>query len=178
MTTNYDDALERAFETQARRSTSYYAAYAGSRAIRPRPPRRQAGAGSEDVSWLRARRANGAAEDPRRGRPRSRAGRQLRHHRGPLHRLRRADECLQPDPSRADGEDALEPLPLPRLRDARLEPPRHSPPHLVAADAHVHVVGDPEGAGPSRREFWDRHGVDIVDVSLDEWVEGMEARFS
>ena len=155
VTTNYDDALERAFAAAGEPIDVVYYAAARERAgaVRPRPSRRQAHADPQAPTTAVSRSASGRCSSRSTARstaPTSR--RQLRDHRGPLHRLRRADERLQADPSRTDGEDEHEPLPLPRLRDARLEPARDPAPHLVAADAHVQVVGDPEGAGPDRRE--------------------------
>src|SRR5262249_49486648 len=46
-----------------------------------------------------------------------------------------------PRAGRARREAATEPLPLPRLRHARLEPAGHPPPHLGRAGPQVQVVG-------------------------------------
>src|SRR5262249_55934636 len=67
---------------------------------------------------------------------------QLRHHRGPLHRVPGADRPGQPRSGHACRAPPPEPLPLPRLRHARLEPPRDPAPDLGRAEAEVQVVGD------------------------------------
>ena len=79
-------------------------------------------------------------------RDRRRAG-QLRHHRGPLHRLPRARDISQLSRSRSRAA-AQQQLPVPRLRPARLEPARDPPPDLGRAGARPQVVGDPARARP------------------------------
>ena len=66
---------------------------------------------------------------------------QLRDHGGSLHRLPGAHGSRQPRPGHARCEAAPQPLPLPRLRHARLEPARDPAPHLGRAEAEVQVVG-------------------------------------
>ena len=86
------------------------------------------------------------------------------------------DEPLQAHPGPPHGQDADEPLPLPRLRDARLEPSRHPPPHLVGADAALRLVG-----GPARARARSTAASGIVTASrsstlaLETWVDTMRA---
>ena len=125
---------------------------------------------SESVRRPVARAADDHPEDPRRGesRGRRRRGRQLRHHRGSLHRLPDAHRPGESHPGDAHGEAAEEPLPVPRLRPARLESARDPPSHRRRAAAQLQVVGDPAQLRPtSISEFWGRRDVDILDIDLD-----------
>ena len=63
--------------------------------------------------------------------------RQLRDHRGPLHRVPRAARDISNLVPVTLARDATEPLPLPRLQPARLEPARDPPPHLGRAAVAV-----------------------------------------
>ena len=45
--------------------------------------------------------------------------------------------------------------------------------------AEVEVVGDPDGPRRrSTRSFWEKRGVDILDVELETYVDGLAARFA
>ena len=72
-------------------------------------------------------------------------------------------------PVDAGRQAAPEPLPVPRLQPARLEPARHPAPHLGRAGAAATSPGpiqlDPK---PLDEEFWRRRDVEILDVPLDE----------
>ena len=98
-----------------------------------------------------ARAPDDPAQAARRRRPAPRAGvGELRHHRGRLHRLPRSLRADRGRPRRARREAAAKPLPLPRLRDGRLEPPPDPQPHLGRAAGGVPLVGRAALAEPAR----------------------------
>ena len=146
LTTNYDDLLERAF-TEAgelvRRRLVRGEARAAPRPLPPPPAgrRRRHDRAAERVHGTRSERAAGDPQAPRGDRPRGRTARQLRHHREQLHRLPRRLRRRGADPLPAPGADGGQPLPVPRLLDARLEPAGHPEPHLGRAAARPQVVG-------------------------------------
>jgi hypothetical protein len=72
--------------------------------------------------------------------------RQLRRHREQLHRLPLGPRRRRADPVRAARADGRQPLPLPRLLDARLEPARDPEPDLGRAAARPQVVDRPARA--------------------------------
>ena len=137
LTTNYDDLVERALAD-------------GGRAVRRRLVRGEARRRSQgcflhrrptarSIAIERPNKYAGLALDGAAGRFSSctaaidRADpkrRQLRRHRGQLHRLPLRRRRRRADPDRAARADDRQPLPLPRLLDARLEPARDPQPDL------------------------------------------------
>ena len=123
-----------------------------------------------------ARAAHGPAEAQRRRRPVPRAGMgELRHHRGRLHRLPRPVRRRRRRAGRARGAAPPEPLPLPRLRDGRLEPPARDAPGLGGPPGRVPLLGGRPGAHRARACFWRRFDIDVLDVEPDDYV-GLFAR--
>ena len=128
-TTSHSSARSR---RPARRSTSSPTSRQGrTAAVSGTAPPGRGAAADRRSEHLRDRALARAADDPaqaaRRRRPAPRAGvGELRHHRGRLHRLPRALRADRRRAGRARREAAAEPLPLPRLRDGRLEPARSS----------------------------------------------------
>ena len=119
---------------------------------------------------VRDRAVARAPDDPaqaarrRRPVPGARVG-ELRHHRGRLHRLPRPLRRRAVGPGRARRAPAAEPLPLPRLRDGRLEPPARPAPRLGRPAGRVPVVGRrPRSRRALERAFWRRFDVDVLDV--------------
>ena len=84
------------------------------------------------------------------------------------------------DPLPAHGADGGQPLPFPRLLDARLEPAGDPEPDLGCAAARPQVVGGTARARrPGAREveeaLWrDRGDVDLLYVELKEYVPRVE----
>ena len=181
VTTNYDDLMEAAFAS-------------------PWPAVRRdrlRGRGTTRGEVLRARRERPLRADPRppeQRRPRSRSAardpedpwvrrsralerrqrRQLRDHRGSLHRVPHADGPRQPDPGQGARATAELPLPVPGLQPERLEPARDP------LQALERAVGGTGTGGRSRsspaeleRKSWRRRGVEIFDVPLDEYIGGL-----
>ena len=171
LTTNYDDALERAFDAAKRAVRRHLvhrrpraagkvlasAARRASRADGDRTPERVRRAGD--------RRADGDPQDPRRRRPPERRPRQLRDHRGPLHRLPDQDGHRPADPGGAARQAHAEPVPLPRLQHAGLEPAGDPAPDLGPAAALVQVLGDPEGPERDRASSSGRRAASTCSTS-------------
>ena len=127
-----------------------------------------------DVRRAGDRRADGDPQDPRRGRPGGLRPRQLRDHRGPLHRLPDQDGDRPAGPRRAAREAEPEPVPLPRLQHAGLEPAGDPAPDLGPAATLVQVVGDPEGAGASSTASSGRSATSTCSISRSTtYVEGL-----
>ncbi len=85
-------------------------------------------------------------------------------HRGPLHRLPGPHEHREADPGLADARDENEPLPLPRLRDARLEPARDPQAHLGGAAPPRNLVGGAARRRRDRREVLEPRGCQDRDI--------------
>src|SRR5436190_1662720 len=76
--------------------------------------------------------------------------RELRGHGGRLHRLSRRRRRGRCDPGRARREAAAQPLPLPRLRDARVEPASRAGADVGSGPRLVQVVGGTHGRAAAR----------------------------
>ena len=109
------------------------------------------------------RATSGDPEDPRRGRPSADARkRELRRS------ARTTTSPISPNtglggvlPVTLGRAAPAKPLLVPRLRPARLEPPRVPAPALVGRAGGLPVLGGPaELPAPSSAEFWKRRGVD------------------
>ena len=112
-----------------------------------------------------ARAPDDPAQAARRRRPAPRAGvGELRDHRGRLHRLPRPLGADRGRPGGPRGQAAAEPLPVPRVRDGRLEPAPHPEPHLGGAARRVSLVGRAAPPSPLARAFWRRFDVTPLDV--------------
>ncbi len=156
VTTSFDLALEQAFlERGEEFDVVFYIASGRDRGRFCHIPPDGAGAGDRDPEHLHRRALARAPHDhpqaprARRSQRRPRA-RELRRHRGRLHRLPRAVRRLRSAAGRADREAAAQPLPLPRLRDDRLEPPRRPEPALGRPRAQLPLVGRAAGGGRPR----------------------------
>ena len=153
LTTNYDDLLERALRRGGRGVRRRLVRGEARTAAGPLPPplaRRRGRSPIErpnEYTGVGLERAPGRPQAPRRDRPRRRQARQLRHHRGQLHRLPRRRRRRRADPVRAARADGRQPLPVPRLLDARLEPARDPEPDLGRPAARPEVVGGPARPG-------------------------------
>ena len=183
VTTNYDLALERAFE-EAGEELDIVAYVATGHASRPllAPPAGRAAPTDRRPEHLRDRARPRAAHDPaeaarrRRPAPRARVG-ELRHHRGRLHRLPRPLGADRGRARRARREAAPEPLPLPRLRDGRLEPAAHPQPDLGRAARRRTARGRCSARrARSRRRSGGGSTSRALDVEPQSYVELLERR--
>ena len=109
LTTNYDDALERAFDavSEPYDVVWYIADGRAAGKVLASASRRHRADGDRTSQLLRrarSRRADGDPQDPRSGRPPERGSGQLRDHRGPLHRLPDQDGHRPADPGGAPGQ--------------------------------------------------------------------------
>ncbi len=152
-----------------------------SRALLAQTPRRAAPT-DRRPEHVRDRAQPRPAHDPaeaarrRRSAARARVG-ELRHHGGRLHRLPRPLGADRGRARRARRAAAPEPLPLPRLRDGRLEPPAHPQPDLGRAARRATA----RGRCRARRARWRRRSgggstSTPLDVEPTAYVELLERR--
>ena len=113
-----------------------------------------------------------------RSRRRTRVG-ELRRHRGRLHRLPRAGRARDRDAGRARGPPSTQPLPLLRLRAARLASPLAAQPALGRREGRLLVLGGSAAMRlRSRRSSGAARDVDLFELELDDYVKASEQRLT
>ena len=106
----------------------------------------------------------------------SRRRRQLRDHRGPLHRLPDPHGPDEPDPRHAGGGPAESALPVPGLQPAGLEPAGDSASHLGRQKLKRNSWSVQLKPQAIESNFWQRRNVEILDVSAADYIAELQRR--